>query len=569
MNRPAPTSRRQRPPSVLTLAVLLLSALLLLATVLGVAVAQAQGTPESPAAPVRAGGSPKVDAARIGAPEATGTTCVVPEGRVLARTAWRGATVEARPGALALITAEGTRFVTPCEGLPGPHAQALAVGPDGQLWVGFRQAGLFRYDGATFRAVAEVPGGAGVRVLLTEGAQVWVGTGGGLWGATARGDDFVAAPHAHRVLRMREVTALHRGRDGLYVALGPFGIWRVKPGAKGAVARTQRHFHAACFDPRGRALPPGPECELGQAASASGLPAAHATALAWHQDRLVVGLFDAGLAEATVAGSAPTRFAPVPTAPGGPRLVNALLTVGDTLYIGAAEGLFSRRGAAPVRPVPVRLPSHHVNGLAAGPDGTIWVAHSLGLTAIGPGGVRHLGVEAGLPDRIVYAVTVAGDGAVWAGTARGAVRFDAVGGVKVFDQARGHLANDWVTALLPADGAGGVWAGTYDAGLSRLDAHGGAPDRAAGALWINPAGLSRDGDDLYLATLGDGLQRYAPGVGLSPVAPVPGDDVTAALVGPDGVWVATRGGLAHRSEAASASASPAVAGPALARAAGR
>jgi hypothetical protein len=91
-----------------------------------------------------------------------------------------------------------------------------------------------------------------------------------------------------------------------------------------------------------------------------------------------------------------------------------------------------------------------------------------------------------------------------------------------------------------------MWAGTYDAGLARLDPIGGAPDLAVGALWINPAGLSRSGDDLFLATLGDGLQRYRPGVGLSPVHPVPGDDVTAALAGPEGLWIATRGGLAHR-----------------------
>lgn len=457
---------------------------------------------------------------------AQAAVCVVPEGPKQAELAWRGQPVLARPGALVI----GARTLTPCDGLPGPQPQALLVGPTGDLWVGFQQAGLHRFDGARFTAVTGLPPG-GVRALAVWDGAVWVGTGAaGLW----RVVDGAAQPFAHRTLGERGITALAVGGDGLHVGVGPYGWWRVRSG--GGVARLARGFVAGCFAVhrgRVRAEPPGPACDLGPAPAASGLPSAHVTALAEHGGALWVGLFDQGLARSADG----VRFRPVPEAP---RLINALLPVGDTLWIASAKGLFFHRDGR-VRPAPVRLPSAHVNGLVAAPDGTLWVAHSVGVTAIGPAGVRHIGVDEGLPARIAYAVTVAHDGAVWVGTAGGAARL-AGEGVQVFGQADGALPHDWINALAPY-GPDGVLAGTYDAGVVALSPRGGEALPGLEGAWVNPGGLWVDGGVIWVATLGTGLWRAAQGAVMRLPA-LPADDVTATVWWRGQAWVGTRGGLA-------------------------
>ena len=226
--------------------------------------------------------------------------------------------------------------------------------------------------------------------------------------------------------------------------------------------------------------------------------------------------------------------------PGAPRLVNALLPVGDTLWIASAKGLYLHRDGV-VRPAPVRLPSPHVNGLAAAPDGTLWVAHSQGVSAIGPRGVRHVGRRDGLPARIAYAVAVARDGAVWVGTAGGAARL-AGDGIQTFRQADGAVPHDWINALTP-HGPDGVLAGTYDAGVVALTPRGGAPLPELGGAWVNPGGLWAQGGVIWVATLGTGLWRAAGGV-THRVPNLPADDVTATVWWQGRAWIGTRGGLA-------------------------
>ncbi len=462
------------------------------------------------------------------------TTCVVPEGPALARLTWRDQPVLARSGALVV----GGRPLTPCEGLPGPAPQALAVGPDGALWIGFQQAGLYRYDGAGFTAAQGLPAG-GVRALATWQGALWAGTGAaGLYRVDGEGQ---ATAHPHRTLGARGITALAVDRDGLQVGVGPYGWWRVRP--SGAVARRARGFVAGCFTQAGGRVtphPPGPACALGDAPPASGLASGHVTALAVHGGGLWVGLFDRGLAHSADGA----RFTAVADAP---RLVNALLSVGDTLWIASPKGLFFARDGR-VRRAPIDLPSAHINGLAAGPDGTLWIAHSLGLTGMGPAGVRHLGVAEGLPARIAYAVAVSADGAVWAGTAGGAARISPEG-VQVFTEGGGELPHDWINALVP-DGADGVLAGTYDAGVVRLTPRGGTPVAGLGAAWVNPGGLFRDGATLWVATLGTGLLQARAG-GVSSTAALPSDDVTAWVAWRGAQWIGTRGGLARRDRAGS------------------
>lgn len=455
----------------------------------------------------------------------TAPTCVVPEGRVVAEVEIGGVQVRARPGALEV---DG-HLLTPCEGLPGAFPTALVVSGDA-LYVGFRAAGLYRHAGGRFERVTGV-GDRAVRALAAAGDQIWVGTDRGL--LAARG--MRARPVRHWVLGRREVTALHVALDGaLHVGAGPYGWWRMLGRAE--PKRVDRDVFAGCFtevEGRVRAQPPGGACGLGEATAASGLPSGHVTTLTAHAGALYVGTFDAGLAR--LEGE---RFVPVP---GAPRFVNALLSVERALYIGTPTGLFRLEDGV-VRRIPVALPSHHVNGLARGADGTLWAATSGGLVGIGPGGVRVIDRAAGLPGRIVYAVTSTDDGAVWAGTAGGAARVTA-DGVTVYRQAGGQLPHDWVNALLPDGDA--VLAGTYDAGVWRLSPDGrGRPVRGLEGAWVNPAGLARIGRALLVTTLGGGLLVRREGAVIRQ-AHLPSEDVTAVLRHHGALWIGTRGGLAR------------------------
>lgn len=460
----------------------------------------------------------------VGSASAAEVGCVVAEGPARARAAWRGVEVVARDGAIEI----GGRRITACEGLPGAFPTAVAASGD-VLYVGFRAAGLHRFDGEGFEAVSGLPADA-VSALAVDGDRVWVGTGaGGLW----RVRDGRATRFRHWVLGKRPVTALHVARDGdLHVGAGPYGWWRVR-GEEGR--RVEKDTYVGCFAEVGgkvRALPPGRACGVGQAGAASGLPSGHVTALEIFEGTLYVGTFDAGLARRTDAG----RFEEVP---GAPRFVNALLGERGRLWIGTPKGLF-RLEKGEVREAGIGLPSDHVNGLARGRDGTIWVATSNGLAGVGRGGVRVIDRAHGLPARIVYSVAVTEDGAVWAGTAGGVARFGE-DGVTVFTQANGALPHDWVNALL-ADGDE-VLAGTYDAGVARLtaDGSGAAMDGLEGA-WVNPGGLARVGDALLVSTLGGGLWRV--GEAVEKVDGLPSEDVTATVRVGDALWVGTRGGLA-------------------------
>ena len=461
-------------------------------------------------------------------------SCVVPEGRVVAEVTVGGVVVRARPGALEV---DGL-VVTPCDGLPGPYPTALAAA-EGALYVGFRAAGVFRYADGAFERVPGT-GDRAIRALTSGGGRVWVGTDRGLM----RVDAARARPVKHWVVGRREVTALYAAGDGtVHIGAGPYGWWRSNErlstaGAAAAKAfdRVDRDAFVGCFAERDgvvRGRPPGSACALGVASVASGLPSNHVTTLVSHQGELYVGTFDAGLAKRVGA-----RFVPVA---GAPRFVNALLSVGDTLHIGTPKGLFQMRHGV-VRRAPVALPSGHVNGLARGGDGTLWVATSGGLVGIGPGGVRVIGRDAGLPGRIVYAVAVAADGAVWAGTGGGAARITAAG-VTPYTHAGGQLPHDWVNALLP-DGDS-MLAGTYDAGVWRLAPGGtGRAVRGLEAAWVNPAGLARVGEALLVTTLGGGLLVRRGGEVVRQ-ARLPSEDVTAVLRHRGRLWIGTRGGLAR------------------------
>jgi hypothetical protein len=463
--------------------------------------------------------------------------CVIATSPVLA-TAMAGDTrATLTPNAVRL----GDHTATPCDSLPAPHPTAIA-GWHGQLAVGFRDGGVWTWDGATFTALAGLPESP-VRALAATGDTLWIGTADGLWSITATGASPGAASGAapgeapsaapgkasgehvprkptrfsHRTLGHAPITALAADGPALRVGVDPRGEWKIEDGTAELVARQAL---IGCFvgrEPR----PPG--------ACAHGAPEVpiHVTALAEYHHHLVIGTFDDGLWEQTTTG-----FRRIPS----PRLIDALLVDGDALYAASATGLYRMTSTTSFTRLELGLPSAHINDLAKSGD-TLWLATSRGVAGWDGRTVRMLDTGAA---RVVYAITVASDGAVWAGTIGGALRFGPDATIR-FDRARGTLPGDWVTALVP-DEVGGVLAGTYDAGVMRLATDGTSRAMAPldGKLWINPHGLARIDGTVAAATLGQGL-RLSRGT----VPKLPDDDVTAVLRIGDTTWIGTRGGLAQ------------------------
>lgn len=446
--------------------------------------------------------------------------CVLPSQPVLVTAEVGERAASLTPGAVHL----GDRTATGCDDLPAPHPTAIASWR-GALAVGFRDGGVWTWDGATFTRLAGLPD-APVRALATVGDTLWIGTGTeGLWSVA----DLAAPPRriADRRLGRGAISALAvavaRGSTdptgALLVGIEPRGLWRVTGERATAV---DRRALVGCFR-AGRPRPPGPACAPGP----SEVPI-HVTALARFGGRLVVGTFDDGVWERARAG-----WRRIPS----PRLINALLVDGDTLYAATAHGLYRRTRTTAFARVDLGLPSDHLNDLAKAGD-TLWLATSRGAVGWDGRTVRVLDTGAA---RVVYAITVASDGAVWAGTIAGALRFGPEG-VTRFDRARGTLPGDWVTALIPDD-RGAVLAGTYDAGVVQLTPDGRARGvrRLDGPLWINPHGLARLDGTIAAATLGQGLRSSAAG----DPPKLPDTDVTAVLRVGAARWVGTRGGLAR------------------------
>lgn len=269
------------------------------------------------------------------------------------------------------------------------------------------------------------------------------------------------------------------------------------------------------------------------------LPSSHISALETFQNQLIVGSFDGG------AFSIDEKHELRPIA-GAPRFINALLAEPDRLWLASATGLFQLSGAE-LREIPLDLAASHVNGLARASDGTLWLATRDGLLGFRAGQWRRLDQSQGLPSRIVYAVSEGPDGTLWAGTAAGVARI-AKDGVRIFSVENGALPHRWVTALL-AD-AEGSYVGTYQGGVTRLDASGARSIAGTESLWLNPHGLERLGSRLYAASMGGGLVAFAAAPGTRSheairLGPLPSTDVTAVKTFAGALWVGTRAGLAR------------------------
>ncbi len=262
-----------------------------------------------------------------------------------------------------------------------------------------------------------------------------------------------------------------------------------------------------------------------------------------HDGRLWVGYFDRGLDVADSAFETIRHFEDehlfcvnrVVEEPGGARMA-----------VATANGLVMFDPALNVRQIMDRregLLADHVTDVLFRSGGMV-VATPAGLTLADAGGVRSLYVLQGLVNNHVYALASDGD-RLAAGTLGGLSLLENDTVQANYTTANSALRHNWISALARV---GNDWfAGTYGAGVMRLDASGrwtAFPD-LKGGFDVNPNAMAQASDALYVGSLGEGLWVYSKPTGrwTNVTAGLPSLNVTAVAAGNGYVYAGTDNGL--------------------------
>lgn len=277
------------------------------------------------------------------------------------------------------------RIVTADEGLPSNWVTALAAAPDGKLWVGTGNAGVYHLDPATgkgkrYRA-ADGLASDEVSSIAVFGGKTYVGTSLGL---SVLDDGKWATERKIGKVTLRNVrlAASPDGRElwacSVYLAGGTLRFdgkeWRFMGGKGRGLFNDVQGF---AFLPAGVVM-----------GSGSGIPYLH------------------------------TGDDVKPMAEGLPPCnIFSVAVGGKTLYLGSSKGLFEYDGKWKPVPLPAGFAGESVFSVAAR-DGQVVVATEKGLVKVFPGKPQSLSAETGLPASRVTTVAFTGK-LVAAGTGRG------------------------------------------------------------------------------------------------------------------------------------------------------
>ncbi len=441
------------------------------------------------------------------------------------------------------------------DGLPHNLVNAVAQDRSGLVWVGTWE-GVAHFNGREFKAF-DRQNTSGLEVSGVFAMQPDP-DGGMLVGTVANGVYRYARGRWSQLgdagVRHLPVDALQRDRDGALWLASRRDLYRIDAGGRSAKIE-------------GRGLPARPIRTLlergqgllvGTEAGIHLLPRAGGPARAWpmasaglHGVRAMVAGGDGEVIVSTDDGGWVCRDAGCSQhLHPGERIDAAVRDLRGNLWLAFNSGTLVRRAPDGTEQV-MKLPGAVSPALLAGDDGVVWAGTNQGLVRIMEGVARGITREDGLGSDYVRTVTQTGDGTVWVGQAAG---LDHIRGGHV---APVHLLPDGgqrqpsVLALAAAATGGGVWAGTYDAGVARVQADG----RVSG--WIGTAqgldslmvrSLAVDPDGLWIGTV-TGLARYQDG---RVRAYGPGDGLPEAMVlalyrEPDGtLWIGTDQGMAWR-----------------------
>lgn len=456
-----------------------------------------------------------------------------------------------------LAVFDGRRLAPYHAGLRDAHITALA-GAGGDLWIGTLEHGLFHYHGGQLDDLAgDLPD---PRVLSLD-----AGSGSVLAGTPLGVVEFRDGRRVRTLADGYFANALARRGQELYVGTEDEGIVEAplekRPAARplpdgGAPAGTivrlanlEGRIYAAAEDAIYRYEPGERRWRSAITPPEFRMADRNVAALALSGGRLWVGYFDRGLDILDAGLEHATHHEDDALF-----CINRIVedTNGDRTAVATANGLVLFDSGGRPRQVMGRkdgLLADHITDVAFREGGMV-VATPAGLSFVDRSGVRSLYVFHGLVNNHVYTVAARGR-QTFAGT---------LGGVSILDEdavrvnyttANSRLKHNWITAALPV---GDEWfAGTYGAGVLRLDAHGewhGFPD-FTGAV-VNPNAMLASGERIYAGTLGRGLFIFdrATGRWTATTMGLPSRNVTALAAGGGYLYIGTDNGLVRIAEAA-------------------
>ena len=450
-------------------------------------------------------------------------------------------------------------------------ALVVRVGDRAELWVATAGAGILRV-GEDARLLGRLTRRSGlpddhVFDLALDGTRLLAATMNGLAsvdvGERARPAALrLRADPAIAQLPLRDVRAVAPAGESTFVAVYGDGLHRLEGGRARRVGASG--LRPVSLAVTGDGVVAGFADGLRRVAGdrlerlhGGGLPSADVTSLARAFGRVWVGSFSGGLASVRAgAARAETRASERFHVDGRVNDLAVTRAGGQRLWIATDRGLFTFDGRIftrvedPAAPGPVHVTSLHVDA-----EGGLWVTSSRVLAHRTPDGRwRGWGGDERFPVMNLHAVTTDADGRVWIGSLHGLFAFDPREGPGArfarYTVASGALPVDWVTALTTFGGR--VIAGTYHGGLAwaRRDGEGLVSERPGAALpagWVNPHALRVIAGQVWVGTQERGLLvgRRGAWQQLTTADGLPSDDVTDVLPDGDGVWVATRGGLAR------------------------
>lgn len=347
------------------------------------------------------------------------------------------------------------RIIGAAQGLPSTDFYGIARDRDGYVWIATGD-GLARYDGLEMRVWRHDP--ADPDSLPGNNVQfVHVDARDRVWVAVENGGLSVLDPERRRFRHFRQAGHPEMGSDDVWAIASRGGeIWfgnyeggLHRMAADGSIT----HFGHDDADP-------------------DSLPSDTIMSLVFDQDgTLWIGTLQ-GLAR--FDGRRIRRVA-VPGA--ASPMLYSVSRVGDTLWVGAEHGVFSRgpdgRWRQPAWSPMFERPNALLK-IARDRDGAYWLGSQRGLWRVLPG-EAPAPVPLGGPGivRPISAMLQQPDGALWvpvAGAGLGYLRSD-WRRIARFAQSPQGLEGILYPAMTPAR-AGGVWLGSYDGAVERLDGSG-------------------------------------------------------------------------------------------------